>query len=507
MTTTQTDSARSAEDQWPADALEAALLAQRAAQLADGPPTAELRRGRLDRLTVALLSRADDFADAVSADFGNRPRAATLGGEIASCVQDIGGTRRQLAGWMKPRRPQPSYMRLSGIRAWVEPSPLGVVGIIAPWNFPVALAVQPAAAAIAAGNRVMLKMSELTPRTAELMRETVAEHFAPDEFVVVTGGPDVGARFSDLPFDHLFFTGAPAIGREVARVAGANLVPVTLELGGKNPVVIATDADIAWSAGRIARARLANSGQICLSPDYVFVPTANRARFLDAAAAAFRDAAPTVLANPDYCSIVNDRHYARVTGLVQDARAKGATVIEVVPDGEAFPSPGTRRIPPTLITDATEDMTVMHEEVFGPLLTVLPYDTLDEVIGYVNARPAPLGAYWFGGDTPEFRRFTARTRSGGVTRNDFALHAGVDGLPFGGVGNSGTGYYHGRYGFDTFSHQRAVAVAPHAFTPTAMLTPPFSPRLTRLMSWSFRRLATRTARRLTRTTDDERGRR
>jgi coniferyl-aldehyde dehydrogenase len=482
---------------WPADELEAAVRTQRSAQLAAGPPSLAVRLNRLDRLAVALLGHAEEFADAVSQDFGNRPRAATLGGEIATCVQDFGGLRGHLATWMKPRRPQSFVFRLAGIDAWIEPSPLGVVGVIAPWNFPVALAVQPAAAALAAGNRVMLKMSEVTPRTADVMRSAIAEQFDPDEFLVVTGGPEVGARFSRLAFDHLFFTGAPSIGREVQRAAAENLVPVTLELGGKNPVVVGTDADLRWSARRIARARLANGGQICVGPDYVFAPRPQLASFLEEMTSAFRDAAPTVLGNDDYCSIVNDRHYQRVTGLVRDAETKGAEIIEVAPHGERFPSLDTRRIPPTLITRTTDDMDIMREEVFGPLLAVLPYDSLDEVIDYVNDRPSPLAAYWFGADTPDFRRFKSRTRSGGVTRNDFALHAGVDGLPFGGVGNSGSGYYHGQYGFDTFSHLRSVAVAPRRYTPTSMLTPPFSPRLARGLSWFFRRETTRITRRLT----------
>lgn len=483
---------------WTTERLRDALELQRRATLGHPPADATLRRDRLDRLTSALLGRADELAGAVSRDFGNRPRAATLAGEVGSCVHDIAGLRRNLARWMAPRRPQPGYLRFAGIRAWVEPTPLGVVGVISPWNFPVALALQPVATALAAGNSVLLKTSELTPHTSAVLRDMVGEHFAPSELAVVTGGPEVGAEFARLPFDHLFFTGSPAVGRRVQLAAAANLVPVTLELGGKNPTVVGADADVERAAARIARARLANSGQVCLSPDYVFVPRAARQRFVVAAVASFRELVPTLLGNPDYCSIINDRHYRRITALVEDARAKGAEVFEAVPEGERFPAPRARCIPPTVLAELTEDMDVMHEEVFGPVLGVLPYDSIDEVVRYLNARPAPLAAYWFGPDSADFRDFRARTRSGGVTRNDFALHAAVDGLPFGGVGNSGTGYYHGRFGFDTFSQLRAVAEAPVRFSPTTLLCPPFSPVTVPLLRRYYRMANSRVRRRLDR---------
>lgn len=496
MTVTDLGTSPHAGPGWSADELESALALQRKAGLTAGPPSAEERRQRLDRLLAVLLSSADELVDAINLDFGNRPAAATLAGEIATSVQDIMSLRRNLGRWMKHRRPQPRYFRLAGIRAWVEPSPLGVVGVISPWNFPVALSMQPVAAAIAAGNTVMLKMSEITPHTAEVMRRAVANHFAPEEFVVVTGGPEVGARFSALAWDHLFFTGAPTVGSQVAQTAAAQLVPVTLELGGKNPTVVAEDADVAQAAERIARARLANSGQICLSPDYVFVPRHREDQFLDAAESAFQKSVPTVLHNADYCSIVSDRHYERITALIDDARAKGAHVREAIPSDERFPSPSTRRIPPTLLHRVTDDMRVMHEEVFGPVLTILPYDSVEDVVQYINQRPTPLAVYWFGNDSADFRSFTARTRSGGVTRNDFALHSAVAGLPFGGVGRSGTGYYHGRYGFDTFSHLRAVAVSPQLYSPVALLSPPFSPRFTATLRRTLRLLNARTRRRI-----------
>lgn len=453
------------------------LAAQRKAYFAEGAPSLETRIERLDRLGAAVLGASNELAEAIRADFGNRSLAASLAGDIATTIRDIDYTRAHLKEWMRPTRPQPGYLRMAGLNGWVEPQPLGVVGVIAPWNFPVALALQPAAAALGAGNRVMIKMSELTPLTAEAVRTAIAREFSAEEVVVITGDASVAAEFSALAFDHIFFTGAATIGKHVQRAASENLVPVTLELGGKNPAVVAPDADIPAAAKRIIGARLANSGQICQSPDYAFVPRAALPAFVDAALAHVTSRIPSLINNPDYCTIINDRHFDRIVGMVTDARAKGATVTAMAPRGESLPDAATRTIAPTVVTGVTEDMLLMQEEIFGPVLAVLPYDDLDDVIDYVNSHPTPLGSYWFGGDTPEFGEFRRRTRSGGVTRNDFALHCTLDGLPFGGVGGSGTGYYHGRYGFETFSHLRAVAEAPSRFSPVSILSPPFPSKM------------------------------
>jgi len=451
--------------------------AQQRAYFAEGAPPLEVRIERLDRLAASLLDNSQQIVEAIRDDFGNRSLTASLAGDIVTTIRDIEYSRSHLKSWLRPTRPQPGYYRLAGLNAWVEPQPLGVVGVIAPWNFPAALALQPAAAAIAAGNRVMIKMSELTPRTAEVVRVAVAKEFAPDEVVVITGDADVAAAFSALPFDHIFFTGAASIGKHVQRAASENLVPVTLELGGKNPAVVARDADIAAAAKRVIGARLANSGQLCQCPDYAFVPRESVSAFVEAAVAHVSSKMPSIATNPDYCTIINSRHFDRIVGLVSDAREKGGQITEVIPAGERLPDAQLRIIPPTLVTNVNEDMLLMHEEVFGPVLAVLPYDTIEDVIDYVNARPTPLGSYWFGGDTPDFGHFRRRTRSGGVTRNDFALHCALDGLPFGGVGGSGTGYYHGKYGFETFSHLRAVAEAPRRFSPVSILSPPFPAKM------------------------------
>ncbi|TGD85205.1 aldehyde dehydrogenase family protein [Mycolicibacterium sp. CH28] len=467
--------------------------------LHDGPPDADTRLDRLDRLATAVSQNAEDLAAAMSADFGNRPAAGAFGLEVLLQLEEIRMARRQLRKWMRPRRPQPRYMRALGIDAWVEPTPLGVVGVIAPWNFPLGLAVQPAASAIAAGNRVMIKPSELTPRTAEAIGTALSGYFPAEEITVITGGPEVGAAFSALPFDHLFFTGSAAVAKHVQRATADNLTPLTFELGGKNPTVVASDATLPHAASRIIKARMINSGQICLSPDYVFVPTSQHEQFVKALLDTASAKLPSFGEHPDVCTIINNDHYRRVMGLVDDARRRGATVHQLLSPGDIAPAPATRRIPLTVITGVTPDMAVMNEEIFGPILPILTYTDVQEVIDFVNARPCPLGAYWFGPDSADFRTFVKHTRTGGVTRNDFALHAAVPGLPFGGVGQSGSGYYHGRFGFDTFSHLRAVAVSPRSYSAISALSPPFRPGLTGGLRLANRLWGASVARRLRRT--------
>jgi coniferyl-aldehyde dehydrogenase len=447
------------------------LDAQRSAQLAEGPPSTEERGARVDRLIFLLTETAARLTDALDADFGNRPRAASLLSDVAGIIPDLLHTRKHLGRWSKSERVGGTAMM--GLPTIVEKRPLGVVGIIGPWNFPVGLVVQPAASALAAGNRVMIKFSEVTPRTAEVFATAARRYFAPEELVVVTGGPDVGAEFSGLPFDHLFFTGSPGVGALVARTAGANLVPVTLELGGKNPAVVGPAADVATSAKRIMSARLANGGQLCLCPDYAFVPTRSVDAFVDAALDVGR--AATSNGNADgLVSIVNDRNFDRVTALVEDARAKGAAV-RSAPIGN---DRARRRIAPTVLTGVNDDMQVAHDEVFGPVLCVLPYDHVSEVITYVNGRPAPLAAYWFGPKDDSFDVFVSHVNSGGMTVNDFAAHCAITAAPFGGVGQSGSGAYHGKTGFNTFSHHRTITTSQLPIGLGSMLIPPYSSLMT-----------------------------
>jgi coniferyl-aldehyde dehydrogenase len=437
--------------------LTALFQAQRAAFLREGPPSAEARRHRLDRLLVAVLGAAGELADALNADFGHRPRAFTLMVDVAAAIDNVRHLSEHLEEWMAPVEVPGS--EAAGIPTTIDVSPLGVVGVVGPWNFPVGLVVQPAAEAIAAGNRVMIKFSDVDSSAGEVLARAVAQELDPTELVVVNGGLETATAFSSLPFDHLFFTGSPAVGRAVQRAAAENLTPVTLELGGKNPVVVGRDADLSVAAERIAGSRMVNGGQVCLCPDYVFVPRPDLDAFVEQTRDAFVQLFPDIASNPAITSLVNDRNYERVTGLVEDAVAKGATAVLGVTDADAarLPDAATRRLAPTMLLDVTDEMAVAQEEVFGPVLFVLPYDEVDEVIGYVTARPSPLVAYWYGDDTEDFRAFRARTASGGITRNDFAVHLMLPDVPFGGIGQSGMGSYHGKAGFDTFSHRRAVA--------------------------------------------------
>ncbi|MCV7058872.1 aldehyde dehydrogenase [Mycolicibacterium gilvum] len=480
-----------------AESMSSMLERQRAAFVADGPPDVALRRNRIDRLMALVLDNVDDFVDAMGRDFGTRPKQGSLFTEIMGMISVIEHTRSHVGQWMKPQRlMRPA--RAFGLRAEVEPSPLGVVGIIGPWNFPLNLVVLPAVAAFAAGNRVMIKMSEVTPRTAALMAALAPDYFDPAELAVVTGGADVAAAFAALPFDHLFFTGSPSVGALVQRAAAGNLVPVTLELGGKNPVVVASAADIRRAATRIAQGRMINGGQVCVCPDYVFVPAERVELFVAVVRDTWRAMFPAVVTNDDYCSSVNEANFDRVVGLIDDARAKGARVDSVAPPGETLPDRATRKIAPTLVRDADDNMRIAVEETFGPVLTVRTYERLSDVIDYVNARPAPLVAYWFGPDDADFRTFVAHTRSGGVARNDFAAQMIPSAAPFGGVGRSGMGAYHGKAGFDAFSHYRTVVGSDLPFTITGRAAPPFTPsmRLTTLLA--LRMARSRTHKRLRR---------
>lgn len=477
------------------DGLDELLGAQRRAFVAAGPPDVALRRNRIDRLLAMVLENSEDFVAATAADYGSRSRSAAFFAEILGMLSVIEHTRAHVPQWMRATKLMRAA-RFAGLRAEVLPSPLGVVGIIGPWNFPIQLTILPAAAAFAAGNRVMIKMSEVTPRTAELMAATAPRYFDPTELQVVTGGPDVAAAFAGLPFDHLFFTGSPSIGALVARAAADNLVPVTLELGGKNPVVVAPGADIERAASRIAQGRMVNGGQVCVCPDYVFVPDAQVDRFAAVARKTLATMFPRIVENPDYCSSVNQANFDRVVGLISDARAHGARIDSVVPDGEMLPDPASRKIAPTIVRDVDDRMQIASEEVFGPVLVVRGYSALTEAVDHINANPSPLVAYWFGPDDHDFRYFVDHTRSGGVARNDFAAHMIPSGAPFGGVGRSGTGAYHGKAGFDAFSHYRTVVGTDLPFTVTGRAAWPFTGMMRVSADLSLRRARRRTAKRL-----------
>lgn len=329
----------------------------------------------------------------------------------------------------------------------------------------------------------MLKFSEFTPRTGELMKAKIAEAFAPEEATVITGGPETGIAFSQLPLDLMFFTGATNIGRHVQRACAENLVPCVLELGGKSPVVIAPDADFAHAAKRIAFGKTLNAGQICLAPDYVFVPEGQEQRFADAMVQSVTRMYPTLRDNDDYTAVISARHYERLRNYLADAEAKGGKLVEINPAREDFSNQTALKIPPTLVLNAHPQMTILQEEIFGPLLPVVGYRNIDEVINFVNERPRPLATYYFGREDEVCRHYLSRTTSGGVTINDVLSHCGNENLPFGGVGDSGMGNYHGKYGFDTFSHAKAVLSSPLRFSTTSLMTPPYGPRLRKFMAW------------------------
>ncbi|WP_068180180.1 aldehyde dehydrogenase family protein [Mycobacterium sp. UM_CSW] len=471
---------------------------QRAAFVREGPVTLDARCTRIDALASMLLDNADDLADAMSTDFGCRARSVSLSSDVLASILNMEHTRSHVAEWMRPRRLNRFGRR--GICADLQPDPLGVVGVVAPWNFPIQLAVVPAASALAAGNRVMIKMSEKTPCTAELVAALAGAYFHPDVLTVITGGPEVAARFCSLPFDHLFFTGSTDVGKKVMALAAENLVPVTLELGGKNPAVVGTDADVRQAAARLMGARLVNGGQVCLCPDYALVPRARIDEFVAAALSAARKAFPDPLRDPNYCSLIDRAAYERIVGLIENARELGATVRTVAPQGQPFADAARRKVAPTVLTAVTGQMSIDGEEVFGPVLTVYGYDNVDEAIEFVNARPSPLAAYWYGPRSQDFERFSRSTRSGGVSRNEFALHATLNAAPFGGVGFSGMGVYHGRFGFDTFSHYKPVVGSDLRFnllSSASSLSPgAFSARVT---SAAIRAYAKRISRRRTST--------
>jgi coniferyl-aldehyde dehydrogenase len=427
---------------------------QRAAVQAAAVPSAKARRAHLRALEHAIKRNARELGEAIRADFGNRSLHETRLIEIFPSVEGARNARHHLAEWMTPQT-RPVAPWFLPARARIVWQPLGVVGIIVPWNYPIFLAVGPLVAALAAGNRVMLKMSELTPRTGEAFARIIAATFSQDHVTVVNGDVEVAKAFAALPFDHLLFTGSTTVGKSVMHAAADHLTPVTLELGGKCPVIVGKDASLETVASRVLTIKCLNAGQTCVAPDYVLLPEGKQDAFIAAAKRVVAKRYPTMLANPDYTSIINDNHFDRLNETIQDAAEKGAHIAPLHPTFHT-PDHVTRTIPPTIIAGATSAMRVMREEVFGPLLPVITYRTLDEAIAFVNARPRPLGLYYFGHHRADIDRVLERTTSGGVTLNDVAVHFLQEGLPAGGIGASGMGAYHGRDGFETFSHKKAI---------------------------------------------------
>lgn len=452
-------------DQFRSD-LHALIRSQRAAYEADGFPRAAVRIDRLKRVTALVLKNKEQIIDAMSQDFGHRSREDTEL-EVLSAVSALRTAAENVETWMKSEK----YPALTpDADARVEYTPLGVVGIIGPWNYPLTLVLGPLAGILAAGNRAIAKPSEFTPKFSELLARLVGEAFTPDEIAVVLGNSEAGAAFSSAPFDHLIFTGSTSVARHVMRAAADNLTPVTLELGGKSPVIVTDQFDLEEAAARIMAVKTRNAGQVCVAPDHVFVPARQQRAFVEACVSATRAMFPEGVSSPDYTTIISDRHFQRLTAMVEDARAKGAEVIEVLAPSKTV---NDRRFAPKLIVGATNDMTAMQEEIFGPVLPVVSYESLDAVLTQIRFGPRPLALYYFGQDDETAQKVLDGTASGGVVINDVMTHAFSEDLPFGGIGASGMGSYHGVAGFRTFSHARAVYRQGERQHASALFRPPF----------------------------------
>ena len=457
--------------------LHAAHECQRAAFRADPYPQWPVRRDRLRRLLDLLQREQRRIGEAICEDFGQRSPAETAVLDLVPSLSALRHALRHGRGWMRPRRARPSIW-FRPASAQVLPQPLGVVGIIAPWNYPLYLAVGPLASALAAGNRAMVKLSEFTPRFGRLFGELVAARFDPDELAVFHGDARQAAAFAALAFDHLLFTGSTAVGRKVQAAASAHLVPVTLELGGKSPAVVAPDFDLRLAARRIVYGKLVNAGQTCVAPDHVYVPRARLQAFADECVHAARAMYPAGLCSADYCSMVDTRQYLRLRSLLEQASAAGVRMQPLF-DGEQR-NDDAHRLAPVLLFDPPPQLRVMQEEIFGPLLPLLGYDQPEQAIERINEQPRPLALYWFDDDSRRVREVLRTTHSGGVAINDTLMQVVQDDLPFGGIGPSGMGHYHGRWGFDTFSKLKPV-LRQRRLAGTALVRPPYGAAFARLI--------------------------
>lgn len=455
---------------------------QRSAFLAEGKVPTDVRRDRLQRCIDLLVKYCDPLCDAISEDFGGRHRGFSMMYDVVGSITKLKHARQQLNKWVKPeRRPCVQPFALFGAKAWVEYQPKGVVGVMGTWNAPLFTLFAPLAGILAAGNRAILKPSDMTPRTADVLVDAVAEFFDPMELTVVTGDLPVAQAFSALAFDHLVFTGSTAVGKEIMRNAADNLVPITLELGGKSPVIVGTSADIQQVATRICAGKANNSGQICVSPDHVYVPRASLDSLVNALTEAYQSHYPEIENNGDVTAVINARHLQRIQSYVEEARKKGARV-ESCATSSVATSDTQRRSPLQLVIDPPADSRIMCEEIFGPALVILTYERLDTVLADINGRPRPLALYYFGRDAAEERQVIERVISGGMTINDVMMHPALNDAPFGGIGASGIGNYNGKEGFIAFSHTRSFYRSGW-FNPAKLfgLQPPYSDKFTEQM--------------------------
>ena len=418
-------------------------------------PDYHQRRDDLLRLRKAVVEHQQEMLDALNADFGNRSRHETLLGDVMPVLAEIDHMRAHLRRWMRPQRRSPGW-RLWPAQARLRYVPLGVVGVISPWNYPIQLALAPLAAAIAAGNHVYLKPSEHSPHTSAFLRKLLATVFPPERVAVAVGGAEVGAAFAALPLDHLLFTGSTAVGRKVMAAAAANLTPVTLELGGKSPALVGEHAPMAQVATRLATGKLYNAGQTCIAPDYVLVPRSRRDELVAALRSEVGARYPSLDGNRDYTRIINQAQYQRLSGYLDDARARGLEVVELAPVADRQRAQAERLLPPTLVLEPGDDAAIMQDEIFGPILAVRSYRDLDHAIEQINGRDRPLALYLFDNDRAVIDKVLDQVVAGGVCINETLLHQVCSDLPFGGVGASGMGHYHGHEGFLTFSKAMPV---------------------------------------------------
>ncbi|MGM0784991.1 MAG: coniferyl aldehyde dehydrogenase [Pseudomonadota bacterium] len=455
---------------------EARFAAQRLAFRSEPYPTLATRRDRLNRLAEMTHRHREEIVQAIRQDFGYRAEAETRLAEIATLHQAVAHARRHLKRWMRPRRVSVPW-RLQPARARVHYQPLGVVGIIAPGNYPWNLALLPAVDALAAGNRVMIKPSEHTPTTGQLMATLAERYFAADELSVINGDAATARAFAALPFDHLLFTGSAATGRKVARSAAANLTPVTLELGGKTPAVVCADADLDKAAERIAFGKWLNAGQTCIAPDYVLVDQPHLGTLVAALERTVKRFHPEGPAGDDYSAILGDSQHKRLAAMLEEARDHGCRIVSL---GETVELRENVKLPPTLVIEPTAGLTLMREEIFGPWLPIIGVDDLDTALAFITERPRPLALYAFTDDAGLRQRLLTETHSGGVVFNDTLWHNAVPALPFGGVGESGMGAYHGEAGFRRFSHERSVFDQARR-NPVRLLNPPYRHWLLRML--------------------------
>lgn len=464
--------------------MQSIFQAQRDAFNQSLPVRYETRVDRLDRAIALLKTHNDRLCAAMDADFGQRPKVMSEFVDVVSSINALKHARSQLRHWMKrEKRPVRFPLNLLGARAWIEYQPKGVIGILSPWNFPVNLTFSPLADALAAGNRVMIKPSEASPQTSALMAELIAETFDPSEVAVITGGPEVAAEFSALPFDHLLFTGSTRIGHHVMQAAAKNLTPVTLELGGKSPVIVGRGTDLAKAADKIILGKMMNAGQVCLAPDYLLVPDDQVDAMAEHLIRSCQSMYPADQQHQDESGLISHDHQKRLEGLLEQATSAGVQTRQAGLSTEQI----DRHLPLTLLIRPTDDLAVMSEEIFGPLLPILGYSTVDQAIDYINGRDRPLGLYYFGKDRSEQRAVLERTISGGVTLDDVIFHVSAEELPFGGIGASGIGAYHGYDGFRSLSHAKAV-YRQSRLNLAALIgfRPPYGKRLRKMLDWELR---------------------